>query len=467
MSTPHSVPSHKQNRASVASQIVPPHSLEAEQAILAAMLIDAAAVETVSAILTPADFYRSEHQIIFETICEMAKRRVAVDLTTFRNELLTLGRMESAGTMSYVAALFDTLPTSAHALHYAEIVRDKALLRSMQITLDRSSRALVTDGGDVDKLLQTVQRDICALGQRRGVSDLVPLSRFVGGVYSEAEDNAAAGGRAVGLQTGFRAFDAHTGGLQETDLIIVAARPSMGKSAFVLAIADSVARVQKKPVALFSLEMSSEQVAIRLMCSLASVDSNALRCGRLTQPEWERMAAACEVLYPAPFRVDDSLESSVLGMRSKCRRMMAEGGLSLVVIDYLQLMAPEGRQENRNQEVAKISRELKAMARELRVPVIALSQLSRQVETRSDKRPMLSDLRESGAIEQDADMIVFLYNESYYNRATTYAYEPSGAPAPEEVELIVAKYRNGWTGTVRAGFVKPFARFQNLDSSEY
>ena len=447
---------------SAASQIVPPHSIESEQATLAAVLLEPDALEAVSQVLTAADFYRSEHQVIFETITDMTARRVAVDLTTVQNELVTLHRLDAAGGMAYIIGLFDALPTAANALHYAVIVRDKSLLRSMQLTYDRHSRALVTDGGDPEKLLQSAQQDICALSQRRGTNDLLPLAGFVGTVYAEAEANAQAGGAPVGLQTGFRCFDDRTGGLAATDLVIIAARPSMGKSALVLAIADNVARVQGKPVALFSLEMSANQVATRLMCSLASVDSNAVRCGSLKQTEWDRLATASQGLYGARLRIDDGLDSGLQGMRSKCRRMMADDGLSLVIVDYLQLMAPEGRQENRNQEVAKISRELKAMARELRVPVVALSQLSRSVETRADKRPILSDLRDSGAIEQDADMIAFLYNDAYYNRATTYGFEPNGQTAAEEVEVIIAKNRNGWTGTIRVGFVKPFARFQNI-----
>ena len=448
---------------SAAAQIVPPNSVESEQATLASMLIEAAAIEIAASVITASDFYRPEHQVIFEIIIEMTARRVPVDLTTFRAELQTRGKMDAAGGLVYITALFDNLPTAANVLHYAEIVYDKSVLRSMQLTYDLHSRALVTNAGDVDKLLQSAQRDICALGQRHHGNDLQPLSRFVGKVYSEAEDNGEAGGRPVGLQTGFHDFDERTGGLAQTDLIIIAARPSMGKSAMVLSIADHVARCERKPVAFFSLEMSSDQVAARLMCSRAGIDSNTLRCGKLKAPEWERLSEACHDLYTSPFRIDDGLDSGILGMRSKCRRMMADGGLGLIVVDYLQLMAPEGRQENRNQEVAKISRELKAMARELRVPVVALSQLSRQVETRADKRPMLSDLRDSGAIEQDADVIVFLYNDAYYNRATTYAYNEQGGAAVETVEAIVAKNRNGWTGVVKLGFVRPFARFQNLD----
>ena len=446
----------------VASQIVPPHSVESEQSAIAAMLLDAGALESVAGLLTAQDFYRHEHQLIFQTIVDMDVRRVAVDMTTLHNELVTTGRLEAAGGLPYIVGLFDVLPTAANALYYAQIVRDKSLLRSMQVFYDRNARALVSGGGDASALLQSAQKDICALGHHRGVNDLIPLSQFVGSVYSEAEANAAAGGMPVGLMTGFTALDDRTGGLSDTDLIIIAARPSMGKSALVLAMADHVTRLQKKPVALFSLEMSSGQVATRLMSSLTGIDSNALRCGRMNVSEWAKLADASVKLYEAPLRVDDSLDSGIQGIRSRCRRMMAECGLSLVVVDYLQLMAPEGKAENRNQEVAKISRELKAMARELRVPVIALSQLSRSVESRADKRPLLSDLRDSGAIEQDADMIMFLYNDAYYNSGSVYGFEPDGRPAAQEVEIIVAKNRNGWTGTVRVGFVKPFARFQNL-----
>ena len=445
-----------------ASQIVPPHSVEAEQSAIAAMLLDAGALESVAGLVTAQDFYRSEHQLIFQTIVDMDGRRVAVDMTTLHSELVSLGRLEAAGGLPYIAGLFDVLPTSVNALYYAQIVLDKSLLRSMQVFYDRNARALVSGGGNAFALLQSAQKDICALGHHRGVNDLIPLSRFVGSVYSEAEVNAVAGGLPIGLQTGFTALDDRTGGLSDTDLIIIAARPSMGKTALVLAMADHVTRLQKKPVALFSLEMSAGQVATRLMSSLTGIDSNALRCGKMNISEWAKLADASAELYEAPLRIDDSLDSGIQGMRSRCRRMMADGGLSLVIVDYLQLMAPEGRQENRNQEVAKISRELKAMGRELRVPVIALSRLSRTVESRADKRPLLSDLRDSGAIEQDADMIVFLYNDAYYNSASVYPYDQDGRPAAQEVEIIVAKNRNGWTGTVRLGFVKPFARFQNL-----
>jgi len=375
---------------------VPPHSIEAEQSTLGAMLIERTAVEKVFEILDKEDFYRENHQTLFDVITFLAERDEPIDLVTVPNELKNRDQLDAIGGMAYLAALFDTVPTAANVEYYAKIVEEKATLRrliSASLEIIGSARGEVEDVGEV---LDEAERSIFSVSQQRAVAYFSPLRTLLLSVYDKAADMSEMKGTQIsGLSTGIHDFDMITSGLQNTDLIIVAARPSMGKTSLCLSIAEHVAIKEHKPVAIFSLEMSKEQLALRMLCSQARVNSHKLRTGHLTEDEWGTLAGVVQDMYEAPIFIDDATETSALTMRAKCRRLMAEhNGLGLIIVDYLQLMRSHRRTENRVQEIGEIARGLKSLGRELKVPVIALSQLSRAVESRENKRPMLSDLRE-------------------------------------------------------------------------
>jgi replicative DNA helicase len=374
--------------------LVPPHSIEAEQSTLGAMLIERAAVEKVFEILEKDDFYRDAHQTIFDVISFLTERDEPIDFITVQNELKNRDRLDSVGGIAYLTALFDTVPTAANVEYYAKIVEEKATLRrliSASLEIIGSARGEVEDVGEV---LDEAERSIFSVSQQRATAYFSSLKTLLLSVYDKAAEQSETKTQISGLSTGIHDFDMITSGLQNTDLIIVAARPSMGKTSLCLSIAEHVALKEHKPVAIFSLEMSKEQLALRMLCSQAQINSHRLRTGHLNEDEWGDLANVVQRMYEAPIFIDDATETSALTMRSKCRRLMAEHGLGLIVVDYLQLMRSHRRTENRVQEIGEIARGLKSLGRELKVPVIALSQLSRAVESRENKRPMLSDLRE-------------------------------------------------------------------------
>ena len=445
---------------------VPPQNLEAEQSTLGAMLLERAAIEKAAEILEKDDFYRDSHQVLFEAITALAQRDEPVDLITVQEELKNRDKLEAVGGLAYLTALFDTVPTAANIEFYAKIVEEKAILRRL---IEAALEIVGMARGEIEDINETIdqaERAVFNVSQQRTAQYFARLSTLLYSVYDKAEELGDLKQRISGLSTGIHDFDMITSGLQNTDLIIIAARPSMGKTSLCLSIAEYVAIKEQKPVAIFSLEMSKEQLAMRMLCSQAMVNAHRLRTGNLTEQEWGDLASVVQNMYEAPIFIDDATETSALTMRAKCRRLMAEHGLGLVVVDYLQLMRSHRRTENRVQEIGEIARGLKSLARELKVPVIALSQLSRAVESRENKRPMLSDLRESGSIEAEADMVCFLYREAYYKMKEAFQVEGSERPERqemEETEIIVGKHRNGPTGMVKVGFMPEFAKFANLE----
>ncbi len=455
-------------RANAPGEFVPPHDIGAEQSVLGAMLIEAAAIATVAEILTVKDFYRDGHQALFDVVLHLSAKQEPVDLVTVPAEVTRRGVLDRIGGMAYLAVLFDTVPTAANVSYYAKIVRRHGDLRRLLAAGLEVQRLALSEPEEAADALDAAERVIFAQRREAASEGLRPLAPSVMAVYEEAERRAGADGdEPPGLMTGLTELDNLLVGIGETDLVIVAARPSMGKSASVLAMVDHVAVEQGKRVAFFSNEMSREQIATRMLCGRASVNSNLLKRPKsLSSADWGRLAAASGRLYDMPLFVDDAREATVLSMRSRCRRMASEGGLSLIVVDYLQNMAG-GKAETRNLELEAVCRQLRALAQEVKAPVILLSQLSRAVESRENKRPMLSDLRDSGGIENSADMVIFLYNESYYKKDKPHPFEEDGRPVQEEVEMIVAKNRNGATGTAQVGFVRPFARFESLKETGF
>jgi replicative DNA helicase len=450
---------------------IPPQNLEAEQSTLGSMMIDRAALEKGIDMLQPEDFYRDAHQKIFDALISLAERNEAVDIVTVQEELRTRNQLDAVGGTEYLMALIDSVPTAANVEYYAHIVEEKAILRRL---IDACTQIASQSHGqvdDVDAVVDQAERLIFQVSQKRMGQYFTPLNMLAHQAFERIEDQYREKAVVSGLATGFTDLDAITSGLQTSDLVIVAARPSMGKTALCLDIARHVSIREQKPVALFSLEMSKEQLALRLICSESRVDSHRLRTGYIQDKEWPIISAGVGRLYTAPIFVDDSTDISALQMRGKCRRLKAEHGLSLVIVDYLQLMRSHRRAENRNQEISEIARSLKGLARELQVPVIALSQLSRAVESRTDRRPILADLRESGSIEAEADVVVFLYRKAYYDRkelivsgaGAEVAETEGGIAETDEAEIIVGKQRNGPTGTIKLAFLQKFACFENLE----
>lgn len=436
---------------------MPPQNLEAEQSVLGAMLIDSEAVVKVSEIIRPDDFYRDAHRHVYEAILSLNERNEAVDLITLTEELKQRGYLDQIGGAVYVAGLANSVPTAANVEFYARIVEEKALLRKLINTATRIAALGYESEEEPADLIDTAEKMIFELSQRRSRTAFSVLKNILMQTFDKIEDLYKNKGQITGVPSGFTDLDRLTSGFQPSDLIIVAARPSMGKTALCLNIAQFAAVRHQVPVAIFSLEMSKEQLVQRLLCSQAMVDQQRLRTGNLEEEDWKKLTKASGPLSQAPVYIDDTPGISVGELRAKARRLKAEKGLGLIIIDYLQLMTNSSRKnENRQQEISEISRSLKAVARELDVPVIALSQLSRAVEQRTDKRPMMSDLRESGSLEQDADIVMFIYRDDYYNPES----EKRGVS-----ELIIAKQRNGPVGTVELGFLKEFTKFVNLDRS--
>ncbi|NLY54476.1 MAG: replicative DNA helicase [Firmicutes bacterium] len=431
---------------------LPPHNLEAEQSVLGALLIDSEAAPVVTAILQPQHFYRESHRQIYEVMLHLYSKNEPIDLITVSDALAQRDLLEQIGGLPYLTLLANLVPSSAVAGQYAQIIRNKAILREL-IAASQQISAACYQQEDVATVLEGAEQLIFRLSQSRVQRDFQSMSEIIAEVYEQIAQMVQNKGSVSGLPTGFKELDELTSGLQPSDLIIIAARPSVGKTAFSLNITQNVAIRQGKPVAFFSLEMSKDQLAMRMLCCEARVDGQKVRSGFLDANDWAKISEASDILSEAPIFIDDTPAISVMEMRSKARRLKLEHDISLIVVDYLQLMRSRGRAESRQQEVAEITRSLKALARELQVPVIALSQLSRRAEDREGKRPTLADLRESGEIEQAADLVAFLYREDYYDQDTANR---------NIVEVIIGKHRNGPVGTVKLTNLRHIGLFSNL-----
>jgi replicative DNA helicase len=451
---------------------IPPQNLEAEQSALGSMMLERYAIEKALELLIPEDFYREAHRVLFEAMAAMANRNEPVDLTTLSEELRRTARLEIVGGLPYLASLLHVVPTPANIEYYAKIVQSKAILRNL-ISASTQITAWGYDAREreVDELVDRSEQLIFSVGNRSMGRYFSPLGPLLHEQFERLDQLANQRTMVTGRSTGYPDLDYMTSGFQPSDLIIIAARPSMGKSSLAMSIATSVAQSDEGPVAVFSLEMSKEQLVLRMMCSEAQVDSRRMRtAGALTADEWDHIANAVDRLWGLPVFIDDSTDITAVQIRAKARRLKAEyGKLGLIVVDYLQLLRGARGEENRNQEISDIARGLKSLARELSVPVVALSQLSRNVERREDKRPMLSDLRESGSIEAEADVVAFIYRPAYYERKKEHsagddgAHRAGSAEEVEEAEIIIGKQRNGPTGTIKLLFVPRFAQFKDRD----
>jgi replicative DNA helicase len=436
----------------------PPFSLEAEVSVLGGMLLDTDAVARAIETLDDTMFYREGHRRLFRAIARMWERGEVVDVVTLSEALKNSGDFEAAGGTAYLAQLLDAVPTAANLEYHARIVREKAVLRRLIEAATTIIQDTFEAQGEVDQVLDQAEQRIFQIAQTHERKGFVWIKEILWPTFEKIEQLQANNSSVTGVPTGFHDLDEMTAGFQSGDLVIVAARPSMGKTAFTLNIAQHAAISARKPVAFFSLEMSKESLVQRILCAEARVDASRLRRGRLLDDEYARLATAAGYLNTAPIYIDDTPAISVLEMRAKSRRLKADRpDLALIIVDYLQLMQGNGRTENRQQEVSEISRGLKALAKELDLPVVALSQLSRAVEQRPDKRPMMSDLRESGAIEQDADVIMFLYRPEYYYGPT----DKDGNSLEGRAEAIIGKQRNGATGKIDLMFFKEFTRFES------
>ena len=443
---------------------VPPQSLDAEQATLGAMLMERDAIARVVDVIDPEDFYSPQHTMLYRAMIDLFNDSEPVDVVTLQARLQDRGQLEEIGGTPYLAALQDAAPTAAAISHYAKIVREKSTLRALNKAAD-TIRGLVQSAGDedVENIVDHCEQEIFSVGERTIAPAFTPIRDLLGETYDRIDEMQQSHRPGTGLLTGYDDLDGYLSGLQPSDLIVIASRPSMGKTALALNIACYVAKTEDKTVALFSLEMAKEQLALRLLCSEAGVNQQSVRQGYIERGDMDRIAIAASDLYKAPVYLDDTPTMTVLQIRGKARRLRAERGLDLIVVDYLQLVSGYGRFENRNQEISQVARSLKALARELRVPVLALSQLSRAVEARGHpRRPLLSDLRESGSIEQEADVVAFIYRPTYYGpeelRAAGYLETDRNL-----AELIIAKQRNGPTGTVRLAWIDELVRFESLE----
>lgn len=447
---------HAGSDEALSSLKVPPHSMEAEQAVLGGLLVDNNAWERVGDRLAEGDFYRNDHRLIFRCLATLAERQQPLDLVTVSDWLKAAGLLEDAGGISYLAVLASDTPSAANIVAYAEIVRDRAVMRAL-IDAGTSvvSSAFHPEGRSSAELIESAERVIFDIAESSGRfrKGFVDVSDVLPGVVRRIDYLCQQDGNITGLATGFSDLDEMTSGLQNGDLVIVAARPSMGKTTFAMNIAENAAMRSGLPVAVFSMEMPSESLAMRLMSSLGRIPLQKLRSGKLAEEDWPRLTSTISLLSDAQLFIDDSPGLSPQEMRSRARRLKREKGLGLIVVDYLQLMQVPGSKENRTGEISEISRGLKSMAKELEVPVVALSQLNRSLEQRPNKRPVMSDLRESGAIEQDADVILFIYRDEVYNEES---------PEKGTAEIIISKQRNGPIGTCRLTFLGQFTRFENL-----
>ena len=434
---------------------IPPNDIEAEQAILGCMLTDKDAVISALEILKEEDFYREDNKAIYSAITNLYNRAEPIDIITVKAELSSIGKLESVGGLEYLAELPDKVPTTANVDRYIKIVEEKSILRN----LIKTSNELITLGYDdtqeVDTIIDVAEKKIFNLMQNRNQKGYTPIKDVLVETFAQLEQLYNQKQAVTGVPTGFLDLDHRTSGLHKSDLVLIAARPAMGKSAFAINIAANAALRAKTPVIIFSLEMSKEQVVSRILSSEAMVDSNKIRTGKIEEDDWGKLAGSLGSLSEAEIYIDDTPGISITEIRAKCRKLKLEKDIGLVVIDYLQLIQGTGkRNSSREQEISEISRSLKILAKELDVPVIALSQLSRAAEARPDHRPMLSDLRESGAIEQDADIVMFLYRDDYYNQ---------DSEKKNIAEVIIAKHRAGATGTVELLWLSNFTKFANIE----
>jgi len=436
---------------------VPPQNLEAERAVLGAILMENDSIYAVMEILEPSAFYQPSHRLIFSTMLELSERGEPIDIVTLTDRLRSGGNLDKAGGADYVPTLADEVPTAAGVSNYAKIVREKATLRNLIETSTEIVQECFDAPGDVDDILDEAERRIFAISEKRIRSGFLSMKEIVKSSFKTIELLYEKKEHITGVPTGFREIDELTSGFQPSDLIIIAGRPSMGKTAFCLNIAQNAAMKKQKTVALFSLEMAKEQLVMRMLCSEARIDAHRLRSGYLGQTDWPKLSTAAGRLADASIFIDDTPAINSMEMRAKARRLKAEKDLDLVIVDYLQLMSGRSRSDNREQEISEITRSLKALAKELGVPVVALSQLNRGVESRMDKRPVLADLRESGAIEQDADVIIFIYRDEVYNKESL----DKGI-----AEIIVGKQRNGPVGTKKLTWLDKYTRFEDLTTRE-
>ncbi|MCJ7746497.1 MAG: replicative DNA helicase, partial [Desulfobacterales bacterium] len=434
------------NEVDLSSHKLPPQNIEAEQSVLGGILIENGAINKVMEILTVDDFYRDSHQRIFNALVDLSERDEPADLITLTNELRKSNQLDSIGGASYLASLIDSVPTAANIEYYAKIVKEKAILRKLIETSTDIITQSYEDRGDVESFLDEAERAIFEISEKRVKPSFYSIRDIVKESFKTLERLFEKKELVTGVPSGFKELDRLTAGFHASDLIIVAGRPSMGKTALCLNLAQYAAIEKRIPVAIFSLEMSKEQLVIRMLCSEAQVEGTRLRTGFLTESDWPKLTLAAGNLSDAPIFIDDSAAISVLELRAKSRRLKGDYGLGMLIIDYLQLMKGRTRVESRQQEISEISRSLKALAKELNIPVIAVSQLSRKTEERTGNRPQLSDLRESGAIEQDADLILFIYRDEIYNRS-------EDNPNKGKAEVIIGKQRNGPIGKIEMAFL--------------
>jgi replicative DNA helicase len=435
-----------------------PHNADAERTVLGAILVDNQAFNSAAEVLTRDDFHRDAHRRIFEGMAALAEKSEPIDLVTLKNELTRSQSLDAAGGVAYLAGLVEGVPRLENVLPWSRIIREASVLRNLIHASARIAQEATAAQDTADAILDRAEQAIFAIAERKIRAGLVPVKDFIKTTFEAIEKLSQSKDALTGVPTGFVDLDRLTSGFQKGDLIILAARPAMGKTSFALNIARTAAQVTAEPVAIFSLEMSKEQLVKRLIFAEARIESGLVTRGQLRDSDWGKLTTAWADLHKLPLFIDDASFLTPLELRAKCRRLKAEHGLGLVVVDYLQLMGSGGRVENRQQEISSISRSLKGLAKELEVPVLALSQLSRAPEARTDRRPQLSDLRESGAIEQDADVVMFIYRDSVYKPTE----ENRGS-----AELIVAKQRNGPTDTVNLVFLREFTRFENRAPEDY
>lgn len=432
---------------------IPPQNIEAEESVLGSMLLSRDAIIDASEIIKADDFYKETHKKLYSIIMDMFEKNIPVDLVTIVDELRRLNMLEAVGGIDYITNLSSNIVTTANVSYYAKLIQEKSLLRRL-IEASSDIMEMGYQGDDVQNVLDIAEQKIFDIAQGRNTTNFSPIKDILMSTFYKIEELYKNRGQLTGVPSGFSDLDLKTSGFQPSDFILVAARPSMGKTSFALNVAQNAAIKTGLPVAIFSLEMSREQLVNRMICSTANIDSQKLRTGNLEDDDWPRLAAAMSPLSKAPIFIDDTPGIGVMDIRAKCRRLKLEKGLGMVMIDYLQLMQGRGKAESRQQEVSEISRSLKGLARELNVPIITLSQLSRAPEARSDHRPILSDLRESGAIEQDADIVMFLYRDDYYNK---------DSEKKNIAEVIIAKHRNGPTGTVELLWLGQYTKFVSID----
>lgn len=435
---------------------IPPHSMEAERSVLGASMLSEDALSDVVEVVRPEDFYDQNHKEIYEAILALHRKSAPVDVLTVSEELKSRNSLTMVGGRSYVASLSSSTPTTSNAQEYAKIVSEKAAIRRLIKTADDIVTKGYDGGLDANQMMEFAEQGIFEISQSRQKGQYTHIQEALLANIDAIDKASQMEGGLTGITTGFADIDAKTSGLQKSDLIILAARPAMGKTAFALSLARNAAVKGKASVLIFSMEMAKEQLSQRLLSMESKVELQKLKTGKLERRDWDDINVAMDILSNSNIHIDDTAGISIMEMKSKCRRLKAEKGLDLVIIDYLQLMNPEGKSDSRTQEISVISRNLKLLARELNCPVLVLSQLSRAPEQRTDHRPMLSDLRESGSIEQDADIVIFLYRDEYYNKETT--------EKPGECEVIIAKHRSGSTGTIDVSWIERYTQFKDKAS---